>query len=466
MDKAVIAAIFSFNIIAMETNIGHIPKTSQKRVVIIGGGFAGLTLAQKLAKSNFQVVLLDRYNFHQFQPLYYQVATAGLEPSAISFPFRKIFQNRPNVHFRLTEVKQINPEKNEISTSIGQLSYDYLAICTGANTNYFGMSNVERYSLPMKTTGEALGIRNMLIQNFEAALNAKDDNSAQIKMNVVIVGGGPTGVELAGAIAEMKKYVLPKDYPELNFGLMQIYLIEAAPRLLGAMSETASERSLGYLQKLGVQVQLQTQVKDYDGTNVILGNSETLRTNTVIWAAGVRANSLRGLPESAYVRGGRLQCDMYNRVQGFDNIFALGDTAFMTETDYPNGHPQVAPAAIQQAQHLVKNLKRLEQQQELQPFHYYDKGSLATVGRNMAVADLTKKLHLKGFLAWIIWLFVHLMSIVGVKNRMFIFLNWAWSYFTFDQSLRLILKPTEKISPAAEIPTVAPPTAAQALTST
>lgn len=428
----------------MNNFIGNIPSPKYKRIIIIGGGFAGLKLARQLAKTKYQIVLIDKNNFHQFQPLFYQVATAGLEPSAISFPFRRVFQNKKNVHFRIAQLQNVDPNKKIIQTDIGELPYDYLMICTGADTNYFGLKNIEKHALAMKSTGEALTIRNTILENFEKALNTDDKIKAEALLNIVIVGGGPTGVELAGAIAEMKKYVLPKDYPELDFDLMKIYLFEAAPRILAAMSEFSSKKSMEYLQKLKVIVNTHTSVKDFDGETVFLDN-KTIPAKTLLWAAGISSWKIPGLPEKIYGHGNRMVVNRFNEVEGMENIYAVGDAAYMEEEAYPKGHPQVAQVALQQASNIEQNLRRQDQNKPLKPFHYNDLGSLATIGRNLAVADLPF-IHLKGFIAWITWLLVHLMSILGVKNKMFIFINWAWNYTTYDQTLRLLLKPKVKKS--------------------
>jgi NADH dehydrogenase len=427
----------------MEQRIGNIPKAKYKRIIIVGGGFAGLKLARKLSNTKYQVVLIDKNNFHQFQPLFYQVATAGLEPSAISFPFRRVFQNKRNVHVRLATLEDIDAENKTIHTDLGSLRYDYLMICTGAETNYFGLKNIEQNSLSMKTTGEALTIRNTIISNFENALNSGDKLEQEAFLNVVIVGGGPTGVELAGAIAEMKKYVLPKDYPELDFKRMKIYLFEAAQGVLATMSPFSSENAQKYLERLGVIVRTKTAVMDFDGSTVFLQN-ETIPAKTLLWAAGIASRKIKGLPEEIYTKGGRIHVDRFNHAEGLEGVFVLGDAAYMEEEKYPNGHPQVAQVALQQAANFVKNLKHFEKNQTPSEFSYKDLGSLATIGRNLAVADFPF-MKIKGFAAWIVWLFVHLMSILGVKNRLFIFLNWAWNYLTFDQTLRLLLKPIPKV---------------------
>ncbi len=423
----------------------NIPEHPLRRVVVVGGGFAGLKIARSLSRKHFQVVLLDKLNHHQFQPLLYQVATSGLEPSSISFPFRKAFHKEKFTHFRMAEVLEILPSEKKVRTDIGELSYDHLVIAVGADTNYFGQANIQRHAMPMKTVGEALAIRNGLIERMEMALNASDPETRSSLLNVVIVGGGPTGVELAGAIAEMKKYVLPKDYPEMDFGQMEIHLFEGGKRVLEALSETSSQKANRYLEDLGVHVHLEARVVDYDGSTVSLSDGSVFPAKLMLWAAGIKANRLGGLPESAYGRGGRLLVDAHNRLLGHEDIYAVGDVALMTEKNWPNGHPQVAQVAIQQAALLCKNLLALAENrpEKIRPFAYKDLGSMATVGRNKAVVDLPKG-HLGGFFAWAVWLFVHLMNILGVKNKFFIFINWMVSYLTYDQSLRLIIRPKDK----------------------
>ena len=416
---------------------------NQKRVVIVGAGFAGLTLAKKLASKYFQVILIDKNNYHQFQPLLYQVATSGLEPSSISFPLRKIFQKRRNVIIRMTEVIAISPETKTVHTGIGDIGYNYLVLAHGATTNYYNNIPLQKNAFSMKSVSEALLLRNTLLQNYELALNAEDEDQRTSLLNVVIVGGGPTGVELAGAIAEMKKKILPKDYAELNFRNMHIYLLEAAPRLLNGMSATSGATVVEYLEKLGVEVHSNTAVKDYDGETVLLSNGKTIHSHCLIWAAGVKGVSIPGVPASAVAANDRVLVDQYNQVRNLQGVYSIGDIALMQDEAWPKGHPQVAQVAIQQAVLLAKNLEKIQLGKRLIPFVYKDKGSLATVGRNLALAEIGK-IKLKGFVAWFVWMLVHLMSIIGVKNRLFILINWMWLYITYDQSLRLIIKPSFK----------------------
>lgn len=422
------------------------------KVVIAGAGFGGLRLARKLNnKAGFEVVLVDKFNYHQFQPLFYQVATAGLDASNISFPLRKVFQKSKNVKIRLAELKEVLPAEKKIVTDIETISYDVLVLATGADTNFFGNSQLATHAFPMKSTVEALQIRHRLLKLFEDAHSITDPAELQRLMNIVVVGGGPTGVEVSGALAEMKKYVLPKDYPELDFSRMNIYLLEGAGKTLAAMSEKSSAQSQKYLEKLGVKVLTNTLVKDYDGKEVHLKDNTSIPAATVIWAAGIKGNIPAGLDQSLIAKGNRIKTDRYCRVQGFDNIYALGDLAYMETPKYPSGHPQVAPAAIQQADMLAGNLKLLEQKSNpdrMYQFEYTDKGSMATVGRNLAVVDMPKpKLHFGGFFAWLIWMGLHLMLILGVKNRFFVFFNWLYNYITYDQNLRLIFREFNREEP-------------------
>jgi NADH dehydrogenase len=425
------------------------------KLVIIGGGFAGLQLARKLNnKPGFDITLIDQFNYHQFQPLFYQVATAGLDASNISFPLRKVFQNSKNVHIRLSAVQEILPDENRIITDCCDIDYDVLVIATGADTNFFGNQKMIEHAFPMKSTTEALQIRHRLLQNFEDALITTSEKEQVRLLTTVIVGGGPTGVELAGAVAEMKKYVLPKEYPELDFSKMTIYLLEGGPKTLGVMSEKSAAQSRKYLEDLGVTVMVNTVVKDYDGDNVILNTGESINSATVIWAAGVKGNVPAGISTELIARGNRIKVDRYNRMQGADNIYAIGDVSYMETPKYPNSHPQVAPVAMQQAKLLANNLKKIagRSQSPLEEFEYFDKGAMATVGRNLAVVDIPKpKMHFGGIFAWFIWMFLHLVLILGVKNRLFVFVNWIYNYFTHDQSLRLIFKEFNKPARAVEV---------------
>lgn len=423
------------------------------KVVIAGAGFAGLKLARKLNnRAGFEVVLIDKFNYHQFQPLFYQVATAGLDASNISFPLRKVFQKSKNVHIRLTELKKILPDKNIIITDAEEIHYDVLVLAMGANTNFFGNTELAKNAFPMKSTVEALQLRYHVLQNFEEALTITDEKELQRHMNIVVAGGGPTGVELSGALAEMKKFVLPKDYPELDFSKMNIYLLEGAGKTLGAMSEKSSAQSRRYLEKLGVKVMTGTLVKNYDGRDVLLADGSHISTNTLIWAAGIKGNISDDLDKSVITKGNRIKVDRHSRVIGYNYIYTLGDLAWMETPKYPNGHPQLAAVAIQQGETLAKNLKRMEKKAtRLFEFEYHDKGTMATVGRNLAVVDIPKpKLHFGGLIAWMIWMGLHLMLILGVKNRFFVFCNWLYNYLTYDQNLRLIFKEFDKVSKSSK----------------
>lgn len=428
-------------------NLIDIPdQGNKKRVVIVGGGFGGLKLARELKSDEFQILLLDRNNYHLFQPLLYQVATAGIEPSAISFPFRKIFHKRKSFHIRICEAERVIPEENILETSIGAISYDYLVVSTGCDTNYFGNDQLIHQTMSLKTTAEALYNRNKVLESFEKAQNISNLAEREKLMTFVIVGGGATGIELSGALAEMRKFILPQDYPDLNINLMRIILIDASPRLLAAFSEKSSEEVKEYLDNKGVEIKVNCRVESYTNQLLTLGDGTSISCANVFWVAGVKANSIPGMPPEAYGPGNRLLVDAYNRVSGSENIFSLGDTAVMISKDYPKGHPQVVQPAIQQAHLLVKNLTNLERGLPMKPFAYHNKGSMATIGRNNAIVEL-KKIRFSGFYAWAVWLFIHLMSIVGVKNRLFIFIDWMWSYFTYDPSLRLIIKPLKRNQP-------------------
>lgn len=426
----------------------NIPDTDQTRVVIVGGGFAGLTLARKLAKSKYQVVLVDKNNYHQFQPLFYQVAMAGLEPSSIVFPFRKLFQKRKNVFVRMTTVKAVDPEKQEISTEIGSLHYDYLVLALGADTNFYGNEQVKNNAIPMKSVSEALFLRNAVFQDYERAVSADNETQKQRFLDIVVVGGGPTGVEVAGSLAEMKKHIIPKEYDDLKSEEIDIHLIHGDARLLNTMSPQASAKAEKFLRELGVQLWMDKVVTNYDGKTVFIDDGSTIETDKVIWAAGVTGNKIEGLPAESYARGNRLKVNAFNQVEGVHHILAIGDMAFQTEEKYPNGHPQVAQVAIQQAKLLADNLRVLDMDggPKPKPFRYLDLGSMATIGRNRAVVDLPFW-RFQGAFAWFVWLFIHLFAILGAKNKIIVFLNWVWNYLTYDQSLRLVIRPWKKPEP-------------------
>ena len=427
--------------------IANIPETSLKRVVIVGAGFGGLALAQKIANETVQVVLIDKNNYHQFQPLFYQVAMAGLEPSSISFPLRKIFQKKHNVHIRITKVRAIHSDRKRIATDLGEIWYDYLVLGMGTNTNFFGMQNIIENAIPMKSISEAIYLRNRVLENFEAALSTRDQDKIAGLMTMVVVGGGPTGTEVSGTLAEMKKMILPKDYPELDFDLMKIYIFESGDGVLKVMSEEASKKGREYLEELGVTVRTSERISDYVDGYAITSTGEKIRTDNLIWSAGVIANKIEGFPDIIYGRGGRIKVNQYNQIEGFTDVFAVGDLATMTGDDaFPEGHPQLAQPAIQQGRLLASNLIKLMDGQSMKPFKYKDLGSMATIGRNKAVVDLPKW-KFQGLFAWFVWMFVHLMGILGVKNKVLVFINWFWSYMTYDQSLRLIIRPkvTKKV---------------------
>ena len=412
-----------------------------EKIVIIGAGFAGLRLAQDLINHpNYEVYLIDKQNYHQFQPLMYQVATARLEPASISFPLRKVFQKAKNVRIRITEVVEINFENQFVNTPIGDFDYDHLVISIGCTTNYFGNENLKNFAYPMKTIPEAIQLRNRILQTFENALNTTDSEKLQTLLNFVIVGGGPTGVELAGALAEMKQNILPKDYPDKDFSKLKIYLLEGSPNTLSPMSQGSQKMSQKYLEELGVSVVTNTFVKDYDGTIVTLNTGKTINSKNVIWAAGVTGNVIKGFPETCITRGNRLIVDRQNEVIGLKHVYALGDIAYMETPNFPKGHAQVASVALQQASLLAENLSRKLKNKPLKDYEYTDKGSMATIGKRKAVVDLPK-FSFQGRLAWFTWMFIHLMLILSIKNKLLIFMNWMISYFNNDSTLRIIMKP-------------------------
>ena len=423
----------------------NIPKTNLSRVVIIGGGFGGISLAKKLLKREFQVVLLDRHNYHTFQPLLYQVSTAGLEPDSIAYPLRKITRDSPRGFFRLAEVKRIDSEKNNIHTNIGDFVYDYLVIATGSETNFFGNKSIEENAMGMKTVPQALNIRSLILENLEQAVITENPEERKALLNFVLAGAGPTGVELSGAIAELRNQILPKDYPDLDADEMQIHLIEGKGRVLPPMSEHASEKAEKFLKELGVKIHFNTLVKSYDGKMVTTNTGLFLNTYTFIWSAGVAGAPVMGLNASALIeKADRYKVNVYNQVKGYENIFAIGDIAVMSTVDFPQGHPMVAQPAIQQGNHLAKNFVHLLKGEKMKPFKYNDKGTMATVGRNRAVVDLGK-LRFGGFFAWYVWMFVHLWFLVGFRNRAITFFNWVYNYINYDKGARLIIRPFKKV---------------------
>jgi NADH dehydrogenase len=422
----------------------NIPRSSFPRVVIIGGGFAGIALAKKLRNKSVQVVLLDKHNYHNFQPLMYQVATGGLEPDSIAYPIRKVLQESNDFYFRLADVKEIDTKNNKVIADIGELRYDYLVLATGSKTNFFGNKEMERNCMAMKTIPQSLNIRSLILENFEQALLTNDIEERHSLMNFVLVGGGPTGVELAGALAEMKKAVLPKDYPDLDVRKMEINLIQSGDRILNTMSENASKKAEEFLIKLGVSVWKNVRVMGYDGRIITTNSDLTFDSATVIWTAGVQGALVNGLSaESLIARADRIKVNEFNQVVGYDNIFAIGDIAYMVSEDFPQGHPMMAQPAIQHGRQLAANIINLVAKKPLSPFVYKDKGSMATIGRNKAVVDLP---HYKfsGVFAWFVWMFVHLLSLIGFKNKAVVFLNWVYNYVRFDREARLIIRPYKK----------------------
>lgn len=421
-----------------------IPESSKPRVVIIGGGFAGIKLAKGLTQKHFQTVMLDRHNYHTFQPLLYQVATAGLEPDSIAGPLRKTLDDQEDFYFRMAKVTRINPAAKTISTLVGDLSYDYLVLATGTLTNFFGNDGLRDLSFPIKQIPQALDLRSHMLQNFEKAVMTKrNESEMEGLMNFVIVGGGPTGVEVAGALSELKRNVLPDDYPELDFSKMHIYLVEGLDRLLNGMTVKSGEKAVKYLKKFGVEILLGKIVKTYDGKTVFFDDGTTINSDTLIWAAGVKGNVLEGL-DSTSVERGRFIVNEFNEIKGYQDIFAIGDVAAMITEKNPKGHPQLAPVAIQQGRRLAKNLIRREKGKKMKPFSYRDKGSMATIGRNKAVVDLPTGQQFGGFVAWLIWMFIHLVSIIGFRNKLVVLSNWVWNYFTYDRGIRLIIRPFVK----------------------
>lgn len=419
----------------------NIPDTIKPRVVIIGGGFGGVNLVKNLPEKNFQVVLLDRQNFNGFWPLLYQVATAGLEPDSIAEPFRKMFgHGYTDFHFRLVRVTGVDPATRTITTLLGDLTYDYLVIATGTKSNYFGNEMIQQHAFPLKRMRDALDLRSQLLQALEQANMIKDETIRQELLNIVIAGGGPTGVEVAGALAEMRRHVLHRDYPGIDFKKMNIYLIEGNDRLLPLMSEKSSRKTKWYLEKMGIILKLSTRVESYDGQVATFSDGGEIPTHTLIWAAGVKGILIDGLPAEA-IEGGRILVNQYGQVMGMKNVFAIGDIALMKLKKYPKGHPGVTQPAMQQGKHLARNLSRLIRKKPLIPFRYFDKGTLAIIGRSRAVGDLPGNLHINGFLAWMTWLIIHICYSIGFRNKLVVMSNWIYRFFTYQRGNRLILRP-------------------------
>lgn len=409
----------------------------KKKIVVVGCGFAGLQFVKHLKKHTFDILIIDKVNHHQFPPLFYQVASSQIEPSSISFPIRKIFQNREDVRIRMGEALSVDSDNHILKTSIGNFEYDYLIISTGSKTNFYGSKAIESNSLGLKSTYQSINIRNELLSNFEQLLYKEDKEPFR---NIVIVGGGATGVELAGAFVEIKKDVLPKDYPNIETDKVNVYLIEGGKHLLSSMSSFSQNYAEKYLREMGVVVKTNVVVQNYDGDTLHLNNGEVIRSNCVVWSAGITGNMLGGIPENSVVRGNRIRVDRQNRIDGLDNVFAVGDIAYMETDKYCNGHPQVANVAIGQGKNLAKNINSvILGRNGDRAYEYRNLGAMATVGRNKAVVDFPF-ISLKGYLAWLIWMFLHLMLILSVRNKLIIFINWAWNYITRNSSLRLILK--------------------------
>ena len=424
----------------------NIPQSKFPRIVIIGGGFAGLSIAKKLKNKNLQVVLLDKHNYHTFQPLLYQVATGGLEAGSIAYPIRKVIQEYKDFYFRLTAVKEIDTKNQKIISEIGELNYDYLVIATGSKTNFFGNKEIERNSMSMKTIPQSLNIRSLILENFEQAVLTKDDTDKNALINFVLVGGGPTGVELAGALAEMKKAILQKDYPDMDMSKMQINLVQSGDRILNTMSEKSSQEAQDFLENLGVTIWKNVRVTNYDGRTITTNSDLTFETATVIWTAGVQGAAIAGLDAKSLIeKVERIRVNQFSQVVGYNNIFAIGDIASMETQLYPQGHPMMAQPALQQGDLLGKNIVKLINKLPMQPFEYNDKGSMATIGRNKAVVDLPNY-HFSGVFAWFVWMFVHLFSLIGFKNKAVVFLNWVYNYIRFDREGRLIIRPYKKKS--------------------
>lgn len=428
----------------------NIPHTQLPRVVIIGGGFAGINLAKKLTKEKIQLVMLDKRNYHTFQPLLYQVSTASLEPDSIAYPLRKILKRNRNTYFRLTEVTSIDTESQTVYSTIGNITYDYLIIATGSKTNFFGNTNIQEHAMWMKTVPQALNIRSLMLENLEQATYTSDATKRASLLNFVIAGAGPTGVELSGALAEVRNHIVPKDYPDIDPKEIHIHLLDGNQRVLPPMSLNASKKAQEFLERLGVEIHLNVMVQDYDGITVKTNKGKNFVTDTFVWSAGVTGSAIPGLPASAFQGNtNRYLVNMFSQVNGFENIFALGDIAAMESEAYPKGYPMIAQPAIQQGKHLAKNLKRYWKKQPMQPFSYFNKGTMATIGRNKAVVDIGK-FEFSGFFAWFIWIFVHLWFLIGFRNRIVTFFNWCYNYINSDRAARLIIRPFKSNKTALE----------------
>lgn len=422
----------------------NIPKLNVPRIAIIGGGFAGIAIAKRLINKEVQVILVDKHNYHTFQPLLYQVATGGLEPDSIAYPLRRLFRKSKNVYFRMAKVHEITPDKNKVETNIGDLEYDYLVLATGSTSRYYNLESKKNELMALKSVPDALNLRSLILQNFEQAHLTKNLSEVESLINIGIVGGGATGVELAGALAEMKRYVLPNDYPELDFRKMQIHLFQSSNCVLKGMSDQASQKALDYLKGLGVNVWLNTRVTDYDDSTIYYNDGkDKFHADTIIWTAGVKGVVVEGLGEKAET-GGRYKVNKYNQVEGHENIFAVGDVAAMIDEELPYGHPMLAPVAVAQGKLLGKNLLQLIHQKPMKEFKYHDKGTMATIGRNRAVVDLPN-FKFQGVFAWFVWMFVHVFSLIGFRNRLVVLLSWIHNYFTYDRALRLIIRPFKRV---------------------